>query len=589
MFLTYQNIEGGIFSAENIRNCEEHTLSIQRRLDKAVADNDRDDIQSLVNILIRKSTAVRILATWRITQHNQGKYTAGIDGIAIPRNHSREQQNQMRLRLLDKIDFDKKPDPIRRVFIPKPNGGKRPLGIPTLHDRIIQDILRIAIEPIVEYHFSDNSFGFRPKRSCQDAMSMLQKFLAKSDRKKYVIEGDIKGCFDNINHNHILNTLEDWLIPKWTIQIIGRMLKSGIFHNGEIYDSETGTPQGGVISPLLANVALTTLDDFCFLKYGRHNNTKKGTYKTSPIIRYADDFIIVCKSEIVAKEIKSEIANHLSNKAGLTLSEEKTKITHITKGFNFLGFNFRKYKEYNSDKTKLLIKPQKEKVIALLKSCKETLDSNKTAKQISVISLLNQKIRGWGMYFRHVSSKDTFSKIDYHLWWKSYRWSKRRHSNKSNSWIIKRYYHGTGRSVYFTDKETNNSLFPLSSIKINNFVKIKSGIRVYDNKPETIEYWNMREYKNAYNQIYTVKMRRLYERQKGKCPYCKEQLTQQQINNTELHIHHVKPVSLGGDNGYSNLRLIHSECHRELHAKFSRNEMNTLAEEGIDYIKTKEK
>ena len=387
MPLAYQNIEGNTFSAENIRNCEEHILSIQRSLDKAVADNDKDSIQGLLNLLIRKSTAVRVLATWRITQRNQGKYTAGIDGIAIPKDQNRNVQNQLRLKILDKIDIEKTPDSIRRVFIPKPNGKQRPLGIPTLHDRIIQEILRIAIEPIVEYHFSDNSFGFRPKRSCQDAMSMLQKFLAKSDRKKYVIEGDIKGCFDNINHNHILSTLEDWLIPNWTIQIIKQILKSGIFYNGEIYDSETGTPQGGVISPLLANVALTSLDNFCFQNYGRLNPTKNGTTKTNPIVRYADDFVIVCKSETEANKIKSEITEHLLNQTGLTLSEEKTKITHITKGFDFLGFNFRKHKEYNSDKSKLLIKPQKEKVINLLKNCKETLDNNKSAKTSFVVKI----------------------------------------------------------------------------------------------------------------------------------------------------------------------------------------------------------
>lgn len=587
MPLAYQNIEGNTFSAENIRNCEEHILSIQRSLDKAVADNDKDSIQGLVNLLIRKSTAVRVLATWRITQRNQGKYTAGIDGIAIPKNQNRNVQNQLRLNTMDKIDIEKTPDPIRRVYIPKPNGKQRPLGIPTLQDRIIQEILRIAIEPIVEYHFSDNSFGFRPKRSCQDAMSMLQKFLAKSDRKKYVIEGDIKGCFDNINHNHILTTLEDWLTPKWTIQIIRRILKSGIFHNGEIYDSETGTPQGGVISPLLANVALTSLDNFCFQNYGRYNSTKNGTVKTNPIIRYADDFVIVCKSEIEANKIKSEIADHLSNQTGLTLSEEKTKITHITKGFDFLGFNFRKYKLYNSDKTKLLIKPQKEKVLNLLKSCKETLDNNKSAKLPNIIFLLNQKLIGWGMYYRHVASKSTFSKVDYQLWWKAYRWAKRRHPNKSKSWIVNKYFSGEEKSVYFTCKDSNLQLFRLMSIPIRRrFVKVKSNVRVYDKDPNTIEYWKKREYTNAYNQIHSIKMRKLYERQRGTCPYCKGQINQKQINKTELHVHHMQPRSLGGNEGYSNLRLLHNECHRELHAKFSRNEMSNLSKSRVDYIKS---
>lgn len=583
MPLAYQNIEGDIFSAENIRNCEGYTLSIQRSLDKAVADNDKNNIQRLLDLLIRKSTAVRVLATWRITQRNQGKYTAGVDGIAIPKDENRNVQNQLRLNILDKIDIEKTPDSIRRVFIPKPNGKQRPLGIPTLHDRIIQEILRIAIEPVVEYHFSDNSFGFRPKRSCQDAMSMLQKFLAKSDRKKYVIEGDIKGCFDNINHNHILTTLEDWLIPNWTIQIIKRILKSGIFHNGEIYDSETGTPQGGVISPLLANVALTSLDNFCFQNYGRINPTKNGTTKTNPIVRYADDFVIVCKSEIEANKIKSEITEHLLNQTGLTLSEEKTKITHITKGFDFLGFNFRKYKEHNSDKTKLLIKPQDEKVLNLLKSCKETLDNNIDTSNL--IFLLNQKLIGWGMYYRHVVSKSMFSKIDYQLWWKLFKWTKTRHPNKSKSWRVNKYFSGDRKTIYFTCKETNLQLFNLKDIPIRRFVKVKSNVRVYDKDPNTIEYWEKRAYTNAYNQIHSVKMRKLYERQKGTCPHCKRQMTQRQINKTELHVHHMKPRSFNGNEGYSNLRLLHNECHRELHGKFSRKEMSILSNNGIDYIK----
>ena len=576
---------GHIFSAENIRNCEKHVLSIQRRLDKAVADNDKDSIQGLVNILTRKSEAVRVLATWRITQRNQGKYTAGVDGIAIPKG-DRNYQNQIRLQLKDQIDIGKRPDSIRRVYIPKPNGKKRPLGIPTLQDRIVQEVLRIAIEPIAEYHFSDNSFGFRPKRSCQDAVSMLQKFLAKSDRKNYVIEGDIKGCFDNINHKHIINTLKEWLIPNWTIQIIERILKSGIFDNGEIYDSDTGTPQGGVISPLLANIALTTLDDFCFQKYGRYNYLRGRKQKTNPIVRYADDFVIICKSEKAAKEIKSEIANHLLDTVGLTLSEEKTKITHITKGFDFLGFNFRKYKEYNSNKGKLLIKPEKEKVVNLLKSCKETLTDNKSAEQSSVIYLLNQKLIGWGMYYRQVCSKATFCEIDHQIWWKSLRWAKRRHPNKSKTWVINRYYSSHGnRATYFTDKETNSEIFRLAEIPIERFVKITSGFRVYDKNPETIEYWNKRDYKNAYEQIYSVKMRKLYKRQKGTCPYCNGQLTQRQILKTGLHVHHMKPRSLGGNEGYGNLRLLHDECHRELHAKFSRKEMFELSDTKVDYTK----
>ena len=169
------------FSAENIRNCEGYVFSMQNRLDKAVADNDKKGIRETFDLITKRSDAVKILATWRITQRNQGKYTAGIDGICIPQNESRENQYHIRHLILDKIDIDKKPDSIRRVYIPKPNGKKRPLGIPTIHDRIVQEILRIGLDPIVEYHFNGNSYGFRPKRSCQDAM---QHLFFKLSRKK---------------------------------------------------------------------------------------------------------------------------------------------------------------------------------------------------------------------------------------------------------------------------------------------------------------------------------------------------------------------------------------------------------------------
>ncbi len=557
-----QSIGVDTFSAENIRNCEKHVLSMQRRLDKAVADNDKEGIRETFDLLTKRSKAVLILATWRITQRNTGKYTAGVDGIAIPKGQSREYQNQIRHRIMAEIDIGKKPDKIRRVYIPNPNGKKRPLGIPTIHDRIVQEILRIALDPIVEYRYNGNSHGFRPKRSCQDAMSQLFLKLAKEDRPRYVLEGDIKGYFDNIKHEHIIETLDKWLVPRWATETIRRILKAGIFHNGEVYDSETGTPQGGVISPLLANVALTTLDDFC---------NKFGTKKSNPIVRYADDFVIVCRSEPEAKEIKEDIAEHLLNKVGFTLSEEKTKITHIYKGFDFLGFNFRKYPtKMKGGKVKytLSIRPQKEKVNNLLEDCKEILDSHKTATQQNIILLLTPKLVGWAMYYRHVVATRTFSRIDGKLWDKLYRWAKRRHRNKSKGWIMNKYFQRTSeRKSHFVDRETNVKLPTLGKIPIKRFIKVNNNFRVYNRDPETRDYWNKREYVNAFNQIESVKRGRLFTNQRGKCPHCKGMITQEDIQRQETHVHHVIPKSEGGTDSYSNLRLLHTECHREIHAK----------------------
>ncbi len=556
-----QSIGVDTFSAENIRGCEKHVLSMQRRLDKAVADNDKEGIRETFDLLTKRSKAVVILATWRITQRNTEKYTAGVDGIAIPKGQSREYQNQIRHKIMAEIDIGRQPDKIKGVCIPKLNGKKRPLGIPTIHDRIVQEILRIALDPIVEYHFNNNSYGFRAKRSCQDAMSQLFVKLAREDRPRYVLEGDIKGCFDNIKHEHIIETLNEWQVPKWATETIQKMLKSEIFHNGEVYDSETGAPQGGVISPLLANVALTTLDDFC---------NKFGTRKSNPIVRYADDFVIVCRNEPEAKQIQEEIAEHLFTKVGLTLSEEKTKITHIHKGFDFLGFNFRKYKtEIKGGKVKynLSIRPEKEKVNNLLGECKEILDSHKTATQENIILLLTPKLMGWAMYYRHVVATRTFSRVDGKLWDKLYKWAKRRHPNKSNGWIINRYFQRTSeRKSHFVDRETNTKLPTLGKIPIKRFVKVNSKFRVYDRNPETLEYWNKREYLNAFNQIESVKRGRLFANQRGKCPHCKGIITQEDIQRQETHVHHVIPRSDGGTDNYSNLRLLHTECHREIHS-----------------------
>ena len=524
---------------------------MQKRLDKAVANNDVKAIHNLFTILVKRSWAVKVLAVWRITYLNNGKYTAGIDDKKIP-HATKQQQDEMRWLLLQEINIKSNPDAIRRVYIPKSNGKKRPLGIPTLKDRINQEILRIALDPIVEYHFDDDSYGFRPKRSCQDAMKMLFICLSRQDRRRYIVEGDIKSCFDNISHNHILWTLRTWKVPIYAIRTIKKMLKAKIFDKEKLHESTQGTPQGGVISPMLANVALSSFD------YYIRNHTDQ------IMVRYADDFVILCKSKSQAKEVKKDISKYLNNTIGLTLSEEKTHITHIKKGFNFLGFTFRKYPQTGIHKPKdisdytMLVTPDKERTKDRILKLKDVISKGKALPQDTLITLLNPILRGWSNYYKYVNSSKTFSNIDYYLWRKLLKWGKRRHNNKGGKWVVDNYYTKDNKGLIFGKRP--KMLIRLTDTTLLSFIKVRKGKRVYSKSDS--DYWTKREYALV-NQNLSEMNKRLLKKQKGKCPHCNNPFAL----DDKLHTHHIFPKALGGNDSYSNLQLLHAECHRELHSK----------------------
>lgn len=556
-----------MFTAANIRNCQEYVSGMQKRLDRAVANKDYKGIRDTFDILTKRSLAVKILAVWKITQ-NKGSRTAGVDGECIPKNATRKDKDIIRAILLMVIRLNKEPSRIRRAYIAKSNGKKRPLGIPTLRDRINQEILRIALEPIVEYHSHDNSFGFRPKRSCHDAIASIFLNLAKADRKRYIVEGDIKGCFDHISHDHISATLRRWKVPEYAITIIEKMLKAGVIYFDKVTETEAGTPQGGVISPMLANVAMTSFDDYIANHYGKREY-HGGKHYISPMIRYADDFIILCESKQKAKQVKDDITRYLSKNIGLTLSEEKTTITHIREGFNFLGFTIRKfpvYKHNKKGKTKLIIKPQKEKINNLLRECKELLQKNKHADQDVLVMKLNQKITGWGMYYRHVVSSKIFDKIDYAIWHKAYKWSKKQQNNKNAKWILHKFFTYTNGLPSHFGK--NVKITKLSRIPIIRFVKVKRGVRIHNQ--DDANYWKKREDMRAYNTIVRKSLKILFKKQKGVCPQCNTPISAEQVRDKDLHIHHVIPKAKGGKDSYSNLRLLHAECHRDIHRNIAR-------------------
>src|SRR5256714_3008644 len=431
--------------------------------------------------------------------------------------------------------------------------------MPVVVDRCLQAMVKNALEPAWEARFEGSSYGFRPGRSCHDAIEKIYGLARPNKTKKWILDADIRGAFDNISHDYLVKAIG----PVPGKELIKQWLKAGYVEHGEFHATEQGTPQGGVASPLLANIALHGMGEAIGVTYDYRGQL----ISKRAVVRYADDFVCFCETREDAERVQGILTEWLKER-GLTLSEEKTRIVHLTKGFDFLGFNIRHYPAPQTSRTgwKLLIKPSKEAVQDVQRKLKDQWDKLQGTNVQAVPAKLNPIIRGWANYFRTAVAKEIFSSLDRWMFYKADRYTRRTHPKKSKDWRHRIYW---GRFQLdrldpwvFGDKQTGGHLLKFSWFPIERHVLVKG--RASPDDPSLKDYWMKRQAAKAKD--LTFSKQKLAKRQHGRCPECGESL----FNEEELQVHHLLTRSQGGKSSYSNLALVHLLCHQHIHAKTER-------------------
>ncbi len=415
----------------------------------------------------------------------------------------------------------------------------------------MQALYLLALDPIAETLADPNSYGFRKKRCQADAIAQCFTILSRKDRAKWILEGDIKSCFDRISH--------EWLLENVPMEksILHRWLKAGYVEQHILYPTEGGTPQGGIISPVLANMALDGLE-----KHLREHlpQYQKGQRVKVNLVRFADDFIITGYTRAFLESVVKPLVERFFRERGLELSPEKTIITHIKDGFDFLGQNIRKYNG------KLLIKPSLKSIQMLKRKIRNIVKANMQAKARNLIRKLNPIIRGWTQYHRHVVSKTVFNAIDHFIFTILWQWAKRRHHNKGARWIKEKYFRSHKRRnwIFFgkgdNGKEPETWLYSAARTPIRRHIKIKGEANPYD--PAWEMYFEKRlGAKMRSNLSNRRKLLYLWEEQNGICPVCSQKIT----DAARWHNHHIVERSGGGSDEAENRVLLHPNCHRQVH------------------------
>ncbi|MEH2306917.1 group II intron reverse transcriptase/maturase [Nostoc sp.] len=555
--------------------CRSLVFKLQKRIYRASKCGDLSSVRKLQRLLVN-SWSARCLAVKKVTQENKGKNTAGVDGV-------KSLTNTKKVCLTNDLKLNAKALPTRRVWIPKPGKKEqRPLGIPVIKDRALQALMHMALEPEWEAHFEENSYGFRPGRSCQDAIDAIH--LSLKAQNKYVLDADIAQCFDKIDHKTLLAKINTF--PKFRRQIKA-WFKAGVIDRKTFTNTKMGVPQGGIISPLLANIALHGLENT--VKDWVENNVKikspggkslgrKEIRQSVSVIRYADDFVIMHKDYNIVLKCK-EVAEEFLAKMGLELKQAKTRICHTLEklndqepGFDFLGFEIRQHKVGKDQGGKIpfpgasqnkrrkdyktIIRPSKEAVRRHYNDLKIGLKMRINQSVDTVVAFLNPRIRGWSNYYKYVISSQVFRQIDDWLYQRYWRWCRRKHPNRGSKFLKRKYFvNGNSGNWVLANKEKDELFYAEShrNTAIIRHIKVRQDKSPYDGD---WSYWASRL--GEYPEI-SPKIATLLKKQKGKCSGCGLYIRCED----DFEIDHVIPLVEGGKRGIENQQILHESCHKE--------------------------
>jgi RNA-directed DNA polymerase len=553
------------WDAVNWRQAEDNVRRLRQRIFMASKAGDLKKVRNLQKLMLC-SRSNALVSVRRVTEVNAGRKTAGVDGRVVLRGWEKAEMASW----LQHGATAWKPRPVKRVFIPKARGKRRGLGIPVVADRALQALAAGALEPEWEARFESRSYGFRPGRSCQDAMqAVFVTARGKTCKRLWALDADLAAAFDRIDHSHLLGQLGTFpargRIEQW--------LKAGVIDQGRFAPTEQGSPQGGVISPVLMNVALHGMEEAAGVRYITTGSNAGTVRPGSPVlIRYADDALALCHSREQAEQVKARLTAWLAPR-GLAFNEDKTAVAHLDDGVDFLGFNVRRYRG------KLLIKPSK----AAVKRIKARLTAEMRALRghnaQMVLIRLNPVIRGWSAYYRHCVSARVFNQLDDHVWKLTYKWAKWTHPHKGKRWIVRKYFGkfvpSRGDRWVFGDRNSGAYLLKFAWTKITRHTLIK-GWASPDDRALT-SYWAARRRRGT--PPLDPPRLRLLQKQRGRCPLCGELLLhadqepqhpdewEQWITAVRKATRHqaiaidVGPGTSGGPAVFS---LIHTHCRRRL-------------------------